>query len=121
MTDSEHGAAEAAPHSLVLWRIVMTNPPTLVDFKSHKERGIELKRPTPDALRLWEGVSVYRDREVAVALARRVAHLGQFVAALRIPLDGTITLELDNRRNGHCTLWTAPDVLARLVIAVEPV
>ena len=99
----------------------MTNPPTLEDFRSHRERGIELKRPTPDALRLWEGVSVYRDREVAKALARKLPHLGRFVAALRVPLDGTITLELDNRRNGHCTLWAAPNVLTRLVISTEPV
>jgi len=47
--------------SVILWRIVATNPPTLEDFRSHQDRGIELRRPTPDALRLWEGVSVYRD------------------------------------------------------------
>lgn len=93
----------------------------LEDFKSHKDRGIHLRRPTADALRLWDGVSVYRDREVAIALARKLTHLGHFVAAVSVPLDGTITVELDNRRNGHCTLWATPESLARLVVSIEPV
>lgn len=121
MNGTIEGPHTGSSSVLVLWRIVAAIPATLDDFRSHKERGIPLRRPTPDALRLWEGVSVYRKREVAKALARSLPHLGGFVAAFGVPLDGTIILELDNRRNGHCTMWAAPEILARLVISVESI
>ena len=104
---------------LVLWRIVENNPPLLHDFRSHREKGIPLRRVTPDALRLWSGVSVYRTREQAAALSRALPHLGEYLVAIRIPLDGSIMFELDNRKNGHCTVWGDPDVLLRLVVSVE--
>ena len=104
-----------------LWRIAESNPPTLDDFRSHREKGIPLRRVTPDALRLWSGVSVYRTRDQAVALATSLPHLGGYVVCIRVPMDGSVPYELDNRRNGHCTVWAEPDVLLRMVVSVETI
>jgi hypothetical protein len=104
---------------LVLWRIAEDNPPTLQDFTSHRQKGIQLRRVTPDALRLWTGVSVYRSREQAIALARALPHLGSYIVGIRIPLDGSIVYELDNRKHGHCTVWASPEILRDLVVSIE--
>jgi len=104
---------------LDLWRIGDHDPPTLEDFHSHREKGIPLRRVTPEALRLWVGVSVYRTREQAIALASALPHLGRYIVCIRIPTDGSIVYELDNRKNGHSTVWAEPETLLRLVVSVE--
>lgn len=107
------------PGSVILWRIALSDPPTLDDFRSHQEKGILLRCVTADALRLWSGVSVYRTRQQAAALARVMPHLGQYLVALRVPTDGAILYELDNRKNGHCTVWAPAEDLHRLVVSIE--
>ena len=73
------------------------------------------------ALRLWDGVSVYRTRAQARALALRRPMLGTFIAELRIPLDGSVRFELDNGSDGHSTIWGDPKVLLSMVVSIEPV
>lgn len=108
------------PH-LLLYRIAQSNPTTEHDFTSQQALGRPLRFRTAKALRLWSGVSVYRNRRDAESLATDSPHLGRFVAELRVPLDGSIRIELDNGRHGHCTIWGAPEVLMKLVVRVWPI
>jgi hypothetical protein len=103
-----------------LYRIVKTDPPTLQDFLSHRALGIPLRHPTSRALRLWDGVSVHRTREQAAALTAVSPRLGQYIAELRVTDGVGVRYELDNGKNGHCTVWAEPDVLLGLVVAVTP-
>jgi hypothetical protein len=106
------------PSTIPLYRIVRTNPAQIRDFLSERARGAPLKFETARALRLWDGLSVYRTREQAAVRATMTPRLGQYVAELAVPLDGSIELELDNGRNGHCTSWGDPWTIRTLVVSV---
>jgi hypothetical protein len=106
---------------LSLFRVVKSNPPTEDDFLSFQALGIPLRRQTTKGLRLWSGLSVYRAREQAADLGARSPHLGRFVAEVRLPLDGSFRLELDNGKDGHCTIWGEPEALLALVVSVWPI
>jgi hypothetical protein len=71
-------------------------------------------------LRLWDAISVYREREQAASLLARSPRLGAFLAELHIPEDGSIRIDLDNGGDGHCTLWGEPRDLLVLVVSVTP-
>lgn len=88
---------------------------------SLRARGRELRFVNAKALRLWDGVSVYRTRDQARALARRRPYLGSFIAELHVPLDGSIRMELDNGSDGHSTIWGDPHQLLALIVSVEHV
>ena len=104
--------------TLSLYRVVKSNPPTVQDFLSFKALGIPLRRQTTKGLRLWDGLSVYRTREQATSLASSSPHLGRFVAEVRIRRDADFRLELDNGKDGHCTIWGEPEDLLHLVVSV---
>ena len=106
---------------LRLYRVTKSDPPTIRDFLSFRELGIPLRHRTAKGLRLWDGLSVYREQEQAATRARRTPGLGQYVAELRIPMDGRFRLELDNGEDGHCTIWGEPEALLALVVSVWPV
>jgi hypothetical protein len=108
------------PRTLTFYRIVETDPPTVRDFLSQKARGRPLRFRTARALRLWEGVSVYRSRYGAAALAGRSPRLGAFVAEIRVTDDGSFRYELDNGPRGHCTIWGDAASLLALVVSVRP-
>lgn len=112
---------EPRPGPIALFRIVESNPVEEYDMLSWRARGRELRFVNAKALRLWDGISVYRTLEQARALARRRPYLGSFIAELRIPLDGSIRIELDNGRDGHCTIWGDPQLLLSLIVSVVPV
>jgi hypothetical protein len=63
-------------------------------------------------------VSVYSTPSAAVSLALKFPQLGRWIAELRVPLDGSIRMELDNGEHGHCTIWADPKLLLRLVVNV---
>lgn len=117
LTDERRGDRQA----LAFYRIVETDPPTVRDFLSQKARGRPLRFRTARALRLWEGVSVYRSRDEAAALAGRSPQLGAFVAEIRVPNDGSFRYELDSGPHGHCTIWGDAASLLALVVSVRPV
>jgi hypothetical protein len=58
----------AAELPRVFYRIVKSDSPTPRDFLSQKALGVQVRHPTRRALRIWDGISVYRTREQAVAL-----------------------------------------------------
>ena len=93
------------------YRVVKSNPPTDADFLSFQALGIPLRRQTAKGLRLWSGLSVYREPEQAAELGARSPQLGRFVAELRISQHEGFRLELDNGKDGHCTIWGEPEAL----------
>jgi hypothetical protein len=117
--DSAMTATRVSEAILELYRVVHTDPPTVRDFLSQQVLGIPLKHETAKALRLWDGLSVYRTFEQAQARVRQTPRLGRYIAKLVIPLDDDrIIVELDNGRNGHCTIWGSPWLLRSFVVSV---
>ena len=112
--------AGSRPGFVRLFRVVKNSPSTRFDMLSRKALGIQPQHPTAKALRLWDGLSMNRTREQAAQLGTISPWLGQFIAELHVPLDGSVRYELDNGRGGHCTVWGDPDVLLKLVVAVAP-
>ena len=107
---------------LVFYRIVHTDPPTLIDFLSNAAKGRRLQRPTPEALRRWPGVSAYDSLEQARATARLFPRLGSYVAELHVPGHGRIRFERwPDSMDGHFTLWGEPADFLPLVANVVPV
>jgi hypothetical protein len=104
-----------------LFRISETNPPTLWDFLSYKARGAPLRYQTAKGLRLWDGLSVYQTRELAIQVATVSPRIGKFVVELRIRTDGPFRSEFDNGDNGHCTIWGEAAALLKLVVSVTHV
>ena len=100
-------------------RIARTNPATLDDFTTNVAKG----RPAPDDLiqrAVWDGLSVYST--LAQARRKRLASpaIGNFVAVLRVPLDGSIRIERTLGGDGHHTLWGEPARMLSFVVSVEP-
>jgi hypothetical protein len=69
---------------------------------------------------VWDGLSVYSTAAQARRKQRSSPVLGDFIAVLRVPLDGSVRIER-TRGEGHHTLWADADVLLSLVVAVEPI
>jgi hypothetical protein len=105
----------------ILYRVVQTDPPTVRDFLSQKVLGIPLKHENPKVLRLWDGLSVYRTVDQARTRAKQTPRLGLYIAELAVLPDERSVVELDNGRNGHCTIWGSPWLLRSFVVSVVPV
>lgn len=119
MTATSTTGSDSTRPAVTLYRVVQTNPPTVRDFLSQKVLGIPLKHETAKVLRLWDGLSVYRTEGQARARAVQTPRLGQYIAELNVPLDHDhITVELDNGRHGHCTIWGSPWLLRSLIVAI---
>ena len=100
------------------YRVTMTDPPTVADFRSDKERGRPAPR-TPELLPLWDGLSVLDSEAGAREIGRRFPANGSFIAVLDIPDDGAIRYRRTLRRPGHFTLWgDAAAILARVQFVV---
>lgn len=117
------GADPVIPLNAV-YRIVWTDPPTVEDFLSDVDRGIEPRRPLPaESVQLLSGISVYRTPGQARRTARKVPPwLGRdYIARLVIPLGASVRLERTTKSAGHYTIWAdAEDLLSRDE-RVEPV
>jgi len=104
------------------YRIVISDPPTLMDFASNAAKGRILRNPTSELLDSWSGISVWETEEQARrqarTLARRGRNLGNFIAELSI--EESVRHE-QTFRPGHYTLWDKPPVLLSSVVRVVPV
>jgi hypothetical protein len=101
-------------------RIAQTNPATVTDFTSNVAKG----RPAPDdpvQRAVWDGLSVYSTLAQARRKRRASPAIGNFIAVLRIPLDGSVRIERTLGGDGHHTIWGDPARLLSLVVSVEPV
>jgi hypothetical protein len=102
------------------YRVVKSDPPTEEDFRSHKARGIPLRRDTPELRRSWEGVSVYDAEEKAREAIARFPRIGQFIAEVRIAEGGPVTFEQTTDDPHHYDLWGEPGDMLTAVIRVLP-
>jgi hypothetical protein len=93
----------------------------LRDFMSYRALGREPRRPTPDVLRRWSGISVYQTEDQARATAIWRPSLGRYIAAIEIEDGAPVRWEPTGAaESGHHTLWGTPtDLLARVVSIVE--
>ena len=105
----------------VFYRIVRSDPPTALDFTSNAARGRPLHDPSPEALRLWDGISVNATEAQARRRARQMPMLGSHIARLDVPPDAAVRAERTTRTPGHYTLWADPAALLTCVTAVVPV
>lgn len=109
------------PGHIALFRIVEASTLREYDLLSQQARGHQMRFVNAKAIRLWDGVSVYRTVEQARLLARRRPLLGAYIAELHVPMDGAFRMELDNGRDGHSTVWGDAQSLLALVVSVYPV
>jgi hypothetical protein len=109
-----------APRRL-FFRIVRTDPPDLADFLSNAALGRPPRRPTPEVLRLWDGISVYETEQQARVKALQFPQLGGYVARLAIPPGLRVRAERTTSSEGHHTLWASAAILHSCVVDVVPV
>lgn len=105
------------------FRIVESDPPTLMDFVSHRVKKGEPTLGLPaELLRLWDGLSVYDSKDYALRRAKRLRRLGRFVAEVRIAEAGPVRYEKTTKDRHYYTLWgDAEEIRQRVtrVVAVE--
>lgn len=103
------------------YRIVKVNPPTRQDFLSAQALGRTVPRGDPELARLWDGLSVWQTEAQARRKARGVPEIGEYIAELQFPDDGSLRYRRTLQSRGHHTLWVDPDVALARVISVVPV
>jgi hypothetical protein len=104
------------------YRIVQTDPPTLVDFLSDVARGRVRYPLTSEQHQLRSGLSVFNTEAQARRKAQDWPNLGRHIAAVEIPASSAIRFERTLRSSpGHHTLWGDPVDLLACVVAVVPV
>ncbi len=110
------------PEYRTLYRIVLTDPPTLYDMLSHEARGRQPHDNDPETLRLLRGISLYNTEQQARNTAARLPwSANAFIAELRIPFDAPVDVERTTTSRGHHTLWGYPDVILGYVSRVTRV
>ena len=98
------------------YRIVLSNPPTEVDFTTQQALGRRSTTHDPELLRLADGLSVFSTERQARQKAWQYPWLGSFISRLNVPDDSPIRIEKTLGR-GHHTLWGTPEQLAACVVA----
>ena len=91
------------------------------DFLSQKAKGVPLARPDPEALLMYDGISVYATETQARTQVRAKPWIGRYVAVLHVTKDGPITFRRTGVGRGHHTLWGDPSDLLRRVVDVLPI
>lgn len=105
-----------------VFRIVLTNPPTLRDFLSDEELGKPPRSTDPFVRQVWSGISTYQTEGQARRKARAYPWLGGFIASLEIPENAPVQIERTFPRSaGHHTLWGVAEEVLRYVARVVPV
>jgi hypothetical protein len=104
----------------LFYRIVQTNPPTLIDFTSNLALGRKVP-DDPEIAALWDGLSV--QSTLAQARRRRTTSpmLGSYIATIRVPTDGSVRYARTLSADGHHTIWGDPALLLAMVLSVLPV
>ena len=74
----------------------------------------------PALAELWDGISVQSTLNQARRKRRISPMLGQYVAVLRVPTDGSVRFQR-TRGEGHFTLWGEPADLLAMVVSGVPV
>lgn len=89
---------------VILYRVVLTNPPVIDDMRSYQELGISLRSTDPESLRMASGISLFDSLDRARKQARRKPWMGNaFIAELAIPADH---FRIEKTAGpGHYTAW----------------
>lgn len=103
------------------YRITLTNPPTVDDFKSNIELGRPPRHNDPETIRLEEGISPLATFSQARRMARSFPSRGSFIAELAISDHAPFVIQRTLRTPGHHTIWGAHDKLFECIVAVRPV
>ncbi len=93
----------------------------LLDFRPPAQIGRRPIDPTPEQLRLRDGLSVFATEAQAHRQARAYPPLGGYVVELTIPGGAEVTYERTCHTPGHHTLWAAPALLLGCVVRVVSV
>jgi hypothetical protein len=102
------------------YRIVKTNPPTVEDFISDRDRGRPPPR-NPAMMDLWFGLSMFDSEAAARQTAIRYPLIGEFIAAVEIQETDPIRVERTTQRSGHFTAWGEAALLLRRATTVTSV
>ncbi len=107
-------------NTIVLYRVVLTDPPTVDDMRSYVELGIPLRRDDPESRRLASGISLFDSLEHARKQARRKPWLGNaFIAEMAIPAH---RFQIEKTAGpGHYTAWGDAGAMLGYVRRVERV
>lgn len=101
------------------YRITRSDPPTLQDFLSHVALNKPMPIDTPEARRLYEGISVYITTDAVRFTVGKYPKIGRYIATLEVPEDGSILHEQTTGNPAHYTLWAdAKDLLERVTLVV---
>jgi len=105
------------------YRIVWTDPPTVVDVSPDPEHRPNQRFVRPEYERLKSGISVFRTATQARRTAiNRPPWLGRgYIAAIELPGDTPFMIERTTLSKGHYTLWANPRRILAWIVAVEPV
>ena len=114
-------SAEPSVTVRVLYRIVLSNPPTLADFTSFAALGRHPRRADSNVDRLWDGLSMYDTEERARQKARQLPYLGGYLARVVIAGGAPFRVERTLASPGHHTVWGDPTALLNCVTGVVPV
>ena len=106
---------------LTFYRLVRTDPPTIEDFKSHRELGIPSLDDDPEHVRMRAGISVHLTEAQSRAKARSRPWFGRFIARMQFANDGMVHWERTGGGRGHHTLWAEPAVLLSCTVEIIPV
>lgn len=106
----------------ILYRIVNSDPPSAVDFKSHAERGIRLIRPYPELVRISTGLSMFDDLEVARIKARGKPWYSQAcIAEIALFDDSGARIEKTTSHPSHYTVWCDETIFRASIVRVLPI
>lgn len=111
---------EPSSETVILYRVVLTNPPTIDDMRSYAELGIQLRRDKPESRRRASGISLFDSPERARKQARRKPWMGNaFITEMAIPAHG-VRIE-KTAGSGHYTAWGDAGATLGFVRRVERV
>jgi hypothetical protein len=99
------------------------HPDLWKSFRSHYEEGLEPRYQQTQHAALHFAVSFWRDREVALALAKRFPNHGNYLAQVLLRASqGFNFLDQSAEYNPkHLTIWGQPARLAKAVVAIIPI
>ena len=108
--------------SRIVYRIVVTNPPTDADYMTYEQLGKALDRDDPESVRMRSGYSVYLQFNHARDRGRRFSWKSNcFVAEYVLSDDDDYELEQTSRNPKHYTLWCDESLLRGRERRITPV
>jgi hypothetical protein len=100
--------------SRVFYRIIQGPEPVLEDFKSNMELGKPM--PHESLRREWDSAfSVFDELDYAIANAVKFPKLGNFIAKVVVPEDGSVEFAQTTRRRHHFSIYLPAEEGLKLV------